>query len=358
MRDNKNRMNICRCFLLALLLLFVLGAFTACFASDRNSDGILRVHFLDVGQSEASFVEFGDELCMLVDTGDEAHAYKVCSYIKECGYSRIDTLFITHPHADHAGGAARVLESFEVGRILTPRVDYTTPEFDSMIKTAKGRGVETVYVGDGDGFAFGECEALFLSCTDVSDDENDQSAVMKLSFGSRAFLFMADVTSNAEEYFLQSDIDISSDVIKVGHHGSDASSSDELVGAVDAKYAVISCSADNEYSHPSPYTVRRFENSGAVVLATDECSDIVFTTDGDGLSVKCKNKSVTEADTLTRSDGEYLYVLDIQTHTLHKKDCDHIKDENTQAYEKTNAQITSLLAEGYRKCRTCFIKGE
>ncbi len=312
------------------------------------------MHFLDVGQSDAAFVELGDDLCMLVDASDGEHAEKVRDYIKALGYSRIDTLLLTHPHADHTGGAETVLESFDVGRIMTPEASYTTPELDAVKAKASETGTELLYVGAGDGFDFGECKAVFLSGGGRYEDENDQSAVMKLSYKSRAFLFMADATAVLEKDIIKTGADLTADVVKVGHHGSDSSSSDELVEAVGAEYAVISCSENNEYSHPSPYSVARYQTGGAAVLPTDEYSDIVFETDGYSMSVKNKNNMEIFYPLKDSAESTvYLWGLDSENHTVHKRGCKHISGKYI---EYTNAELRKITAEGYSCCEICFAK--
>ena len=295
---------------------------------------------------------------MLVDTVDAEHGDRVCRYIKELGYSRIDTLLLTHPHDDHAGGAMAVLGQFEVGRILIPKADYTTPEHQSALSEAQRQGVEIIEVGYGYGFGLGTADVQFLSREGSYEDENDSSAVMKLSYGCRSFMFMGDCTKTAEADLVGSSADISADVIKVGHHGSDGSSSESFISAVQAEYAVISCSADNEYSHPSPYAVDRWIKSGAAVLCTDECSDIVFTTDGESLEVKAENEESVSARTDNGSSGQWSWILNTQNHTVHKPDCRYAKNINEENISHSSADITRLLAEGYRKCKNCFIYQE
>ncbi len=338
---------VCLTAVLCVLILL------SCSEINLNKDGMLRVHFLDVGQSDAAFVEFGSGLCMLVDTADAEHSVKVCEYIKKLGYDRIDTLLISHPHADHAGGGQKILETFRVGRVLLPDTSYTTPELESMHTVAREQGVMVQKIGAGDGFAFGECEVMFLSGGGEYEDENDQSAAMRLSFGDRSFLFMGDCTGECEEDIMSLDFDLLSDVVKVAHHGSGNASSERFIKATGAKYALVSCSADNEYSHPSPYTVHRWEKQGACVIATDEYSDTVFTTDGQSLNVEAKNGHITAPVIEFESVAEeYLWMLDKDKHTVHRYGC-NITDEKDKI-QYSNADIEKICAEGYKRCKKCF----
>ncbi len=338
----------------AVLSVLVLVLFS-CGSSVKNQSGNLRVHFLDVGQSDAAFVELGQDMCMLVDSADAEHGERVCRYIKELGYSKIDTLFITHPHSDHSGGAVEIIEKFSIGRILISNTSYSTPEQESALSLAEQRGIEVISVDDGDGFGFGDSDVMFLKKAGDCTDENDESVAMRLSFGDVAFLFMADCGVEAEAEFSELDKELSANIVKVGHHGSGGSSSDEFISEVGADFAVISCSEDNEYAHPSPYTVNRWQMSGAVVMATDECSDIVFTTDGCDISVSC-NCEDTHTHALSTSEGkECLWVLDTDSHTVHKEDCRHTDSIAKGSVELSSADIERLYAEGYRKCSFCFI---
>ncbi len=340
------------------MLALLLPQLISCNAYKRNAEGELSVHFLDVGQGDASFIELGGGPCMLVDTADAEHGERVCRYIKSLGHTRIDTLLLTHPHDDHAGGALSVLGQLEVGRILIPKADYTTPEQRSALSEAERQGVEIIEIGYGDGFKLGTADVQFLSGGSSYEDENDSSAVMKLSYGERSFLFMGDCTKVAEADLVDSGYDLSADVIKVGHHGSDGSSSERFISAVGAKYAVISCSEDNEYSHPSPYAVNRWEKSGAAVLCTDECADIVFRSDGESLELKTKNREDVSERTDDGFTAERSWILNTKTHTVHNPDCRYAKNINEDNVSYSSADITRLIAEGYRKCKNCFIYQE
>ncbi len=332
------------------LAFFLLLPFYSCSSGVSGESEILTVHFLDVGQADASFVEFGSGLCMLIDTADEEHSGKVCSYIKSLGYTKIDTLLLSHPHADHTGGATSVIEEFRVGRILIPECDYTTPEADEALLLAENQGIEVCTVGLGDSFILGKAEVELLSQYKSYEDENDYSAVARVSYKNRAFLFMGDATSEAEMSLLESGACLRCDAVKVGHHGSNSSSSEEFIKATGALYAVISCSADNEYSHPSPYAVQRWRESSASVIATDECSDTVFKTDGEELWVSVKRENILSGNKKDAESNGYMWVLDTENKVVHESDCRYVNNIEKENAQGTNASLDRILAEGYIRC--------
>ena len=242
----------------------------------------MRVHYIDVKQGDSTFIEFPNDKTMLIDAGKKEQGSNVVNYIKNLGYNKIDYVVGTHPDADHIGGLATVIESFAIGSIYMPKKSSTTQTYLNLLKVIKNKGL-TIHtaISGVNIISLDNLKVDIISPTKEYETSNESSAVIKIVYKKRKFLFMADATTDNE-----ADIkaDVESDVVKVGHHGSDTSSKEEFVQKTKAKYAVISV-GENSYHHPYDIIVKRWENIGAEVLRTDKLGSIVISTDGNNLNI-------------------------------------------------------------------------
>lgn len=242
----------------------------------------MRVHYIDVKQGDSTFIEFPNDKTMLIDAGKKEQGSNVVNYIKNLGYNKIDYVVGTHPDADHIGGLATVIESFAIGSIYMPKKSSTTQTYLNLLKVIKNKGL-TIHtaISGVNIISLDNLKVDIISPTKEYETSNESSAVIKIVYKKRKFLFMADATTDNE-----ADIkaDVESDVVKVGHHGSDSSSKEEFVQKTKAKYAVISV-GENSYHHPYDIIVKRWENIGAEVLRTDKLGSIVISTDGNNLNI-------------------------------------------------------------------------
>ena len=242
----------------------------------------MRVHYIDVKQGDSTFIEFPNDKTMLIDAGKKEQGSNVVNYIKNLGYNKIDYVVGTHPDADHIGGLATVIESFAIGSIYMPKKSSTTQTYLNLLKVIKNKGL-TIHtaISGVNIISLDNLKVDIISPTKEYETSNESSAVIKIVYKNRKFLFIADATTDNE-----ADIkaDVESDVVKVGHHGSDSSSKEEFVQKTKAKYAVISV-GENSYHHPYDIIVKRWENIGAEVLRTDKLGSIVISTDGNNLNI-------------------------------------------------------------------------
>ena len=264
--------------LLLMLLMFTAGCGTI--ASAEN----LLVYFLDVGQADAAILQCGDEV-MMIDGGESSDSSLIYSYLtKTLGITHIDYMIATHPHADHIGSLSGALNACSVGVVYSPVTSYDSKQFSSLVKYTQKQGRDLTVPEVGDSFAFGDAQVQFLSPSQKYSNTNDSSIVVRIVHGINTFLFAGDAEWDAEHDMVDSGYDLSATVLKVGHHGSDTSSSYVFLREVMPKYAVISCGKDNSYGHPTEGVLSRLRDVGAQIFRTDLQGDVVFVSDGTTLS--------------------------------------------------------------------------
>jgi competence protein ComEC len=291
------------------------SSFTAAFAlviifhpfSSPAPDGRLHIDFLDVGQGDSAFVTFPDGTTMLVDGGGKVEfrgdedqdtlapdipgigEAVVSPVLWEKGYSKVDYILATHADADHIQGLADVAKNFQVGEALFGRMPADDPEFAALQAVLKKRGIPMAYVTRGQSVRFGDAvvEVLYPRRDDSPDaaSDNDHSIVLRITLGIRAFLFTGDIEQTAETDLLNSNGRLAADLIKVPHHGSRTSSTQNFVAAVKPRYAVISVGNHSRFGHPHREVVERWQAAGAKVMRTGQTGMISLSTDGEDLEI-------------------------------------------------------------------------
>ena len=246
----------------------------------QNTDGTVSVHFIDVGQADSILVCANGET-MLIDAGTIKMSYRVVDYLNKRRIKRIDHLVATHPHEDHIGGMADVIDQFEIGALYMPKETANTKTFENMVKSAKAKGLQAKVPKTGDRIPLKNTECTVLAPTNgFYESVNNYSIVLRLVYGNTSFLFTGDAEELSESEILRSGFEVQADVLKIGHHGSQTSTSEAFLKAVSPKYAIISVGAGNSYGHPNENVIERLEKNGVTIYRTDFDKDIVVYSDG------------------------------------------------------------------------------
>lgn len=321
-------------------------------------NGALVVHYIDVGQGDSTFIELPNGETMLIDAGERDRGDSVVAYINSAGYKKIDYLIGTHPHSDHIGGMAQVVNSLDIGKIYMPKAQTDTAVFENLLIAIKNKGMKIQTAKAGVTILSGNLTVEILSPTEEEyDNLNNYSAVVKITYGSTSFLFMGDAESLVEN---EISADVSADVIKVGHHGSNTSSSSQFIKRVGASIAVISVGEGNSYGHPDSAVVSAWEKSGAVVMRTDLCGTIVIGSDGteittaDGIFTLSDTESQAIDEIISGDNqAEYKWLLNTSSMKVHYPDCSAAANMSEKNKEYSNKPLDELLAEGYTPCGYC-----
>ncbi len=277
------------CIIISLCMYLIVPRYFSDNTKDKSkNDNELISHYIDVGQGDSEFIEFPDGKTMLIDAGTDKYGETVADYIKKLGYSKIDYLVGTHPHADHIGGMADVIEEFDIGSIYMPKASTNTKTFENLLLAVQEKGMTINTAKTGINILSSkenDYSADILSPSGSEyDDLNNYSVVIKITYGDSKFLYMGDAEKEIENELIDSGADVKADVIKVGHHGSNTSSSSDFVKAVGADYAVFSVGKDNDYGHPHSQTVKRWKNIGAEIYRTDEQGTIIISSNGSDIT--------------------------------------------------------------------------
>lgn len=248
-----------------------------------KQDETLEVYFIDVGQADSILIKTGDDN-MLIDAGNNEDGQKLVNYFKNLGIDTFDYVVATHPHEDHIGGMDDVINNFDINNYYMPNKISTTKTFEDVLDALESNNLNYEVPNVGDEFDLGSASLKVIYAGDDTNDDNDSSIILKMTYGSNTFLFTGDATSNVEKQILNKDI--KSDVLKVAHHGSNYSTTDEFLNKVNPKYAVISVGQNNSYNHPSTTTLDKLNKKNVKLYRTDLVGTIIFTSDGNNISVK------------------------------------------------------------------------
>lgn len=242
-------------------------------------DGEMEVHFIDVGQADCTLLASGGHF-MLIDGGNNDDAERIATYLQNIGVEKLDLVIGTHPHEDHIGSLDTAIEVFDIGAVYMPAVSADTETYRDVIHAIKEKGLEIQHPHAGDVLDFNGIPVEIFGPVKEYSNLNNDSIVLRISVGETSFLFTGDAEAEAEYDILERNPDISTDVLKVSHHGSSGSSMEEFLAYADADYGVISVGEGNIYQHPETITLKRLQNFGIEIFRTDKQGTIVCYTDG------------------------------------------------------------------------------
>lgn len=382
-------------FLCAVILLLSFCLLTtSCQLPDESSESNvsnqplppLTVHFIDVGQADCILIQT-PESALLVDTGDNGTEQTVLNYLKKQGVAQLDYLIGTHPHADHIGGLAEVIRAVDIETLILPNVTSTTRTFEDAVSAMEEKNLEITlpYPGDVYTLSQGDAPVSFMILApneEYGDDLNDWSVGIRLTCGDISFVMAGDAESKAEEDMCANQLNLSANVLKLGHHGSRTSTSLEFLEKVAPADVVISCGAGNDYGHPHKETVQKLEAYGARIFRTDQQGTLIATTDGKALSWNVKpakdysanrtaipdsssqtsspdslssglSEETTSSSTSSQEPQNVTYILNTSSKKFHLPTCGSASDIKEENRQEVSTSREDLIAQGLEPCKRC-----
>lgn len=322
---------------------------------DTQSESRFWIRFLDVGQADSALVMCGGKY-MLIDGGNVADSSLVFSCLKAQGVETLDYIICTHGHEDHVGGLSGALNACGAKTVLSSCKTYDSDAFRDFSKYVEQADAQIKIPEAGSEYAFGDASFTVLSPSRRYEDENNNSVVLRLTYGETSFLFMGDAEREAELDILNSGYTLKSDLIKIGHHGSETSTSYVFLREVMPEYAVISVGKDNSYGHPDETVLSRLNDAGVTVFRTDQSGDILVESDGEKLSISAP-KNTAPASSRTASSEQTVsaaqtgeYIGNINSKVVHLASCGSLPNPENRAYFAT---LEEALRQNYRPCGNC-----
>lgn len=341
-------------------------------------EGTLEVHYIDVGQGDATLIKCGSH-AMLIDGGNNNKGTTVQLYLKKQGVESLDYVIGTHPDADHIGGLDVIVYKYNCEKVIMPDYEKDTRTYQELVDVIHDKNMKITYPVVGEQYALGEAKFTIIAPNSNSygGNANDYSVAILLEYGKNRFLFTGDAEEASEAEMLTNGIDISADVYKVAHHGSRSASTQEFLNAVHPKYAVISCGEGNSYGHPHAEVLNRLRSMGVEVFRTDEQGSIIASSDGENITWNCSATDSWQSGEQTESDRENsedenpgdensgnaisdavtseqtTYVLNTNTKKFHRETCSSVSQIKEENFQKVQMNREELEQSGYSPCKNC-----
>ncbi|MDO8495927.1 MAG: ComEC/Rec2 family competence protein [bacterium] len=278
--------------LIHLVIMLCLSVFAfSTHGTASQKDGLLKIHFFDVGQGDSIFIETPSGRQILVDGGPDNKVLSKLGEVIPFYDKDIDVVVVSHPHADHMVGLVDVLERYDVKNIVEAKESYNSSEFrawEESVKNENANSIEAIsgkIIDLGDGATLTILHPFESVIGDNPKNPHDDVVVAMLKYGELEVMLTGDMETNVERRLIMEGYDLDSDVLKVGHHGSKTSTSEEFLSAVSPEVAVIQVGAKNRYGHPSPEILNRLENSDIKYYRNDVDGDIKLVSDGTDFTI-------------------------------------------------------------------------
>ena len=349
------------CSISALLTAFLL--LTGCTGASPSASGAstapsvpsgtLAVHYLDVGQADCTLL-LSQDAAVMIDAGNREDAQTILQYLESLSIDSLDAVIFTHPHEDHIGAGAAILEKIPVDNLYMNTDTPDSKVYKDLANTADQKGLTPIQPSQHDTFSFGDCRLEFLQTGTDYEDTNDNSLILKVTHGDNRFLFTGDAGQAPEKDLAESGVSLEADVFQAGHHGSEYSNSYVFLRAVNPPNVVISCGRDNSYGHPHEAALSRFRDVGATIYRTDTMGTVIASSDGTNITF---DQQGIESDREHTDDANGLYDLpeasyigNVNSKKFHTDACPSLPAEKNRIYFNTREEA---LEEGYEPCQNC-----
>lgn len=340
-------MNIHKSIKLFTIFIVAIIIITGCEVLDNTPGEFLLMHFIDVGQGDSTLIELPNGEVTLIDGGSRSTRDQLVKYLKDQNIEKIHYLIGTHPHEDHIGGLPEIIRNFEIGKIYLPNKTNNTAIFEELLNEIKKNNITLVVGKTGvDIINSGELKYYIISPFKEYEDINNNSIVTKLIYNNFSAIITGDAEKKAEIDILEGAYDLKANILKVGHHGSSTSNTQDFLDKIQPDFSVISLGKNNEYGHPHKEVVQGLEAMNTKILRTDEMGTIVFQTDGQ--EIKLLNKL---EENEFEQNTEMFYIGNINTKIFHLNSCNSLPNKENQI---TFSSKETAIKQGYKPHSVCI----
>ncbi|AYE32961.1 MBL fold protein [Clostridium septicum] len=329
--------------LLSLFLIIMISLFGVPLNANAQIQENVIVNYIDVGQGDSELIQISGKN-ILIDAGNNDDlAY---NYLKNLGITKLDYVIATHPHSDHIGGMATIIDNFDIGTFYAPKVTATTRVFERMVTALNNKNVKIKVPKVGDTLNIGNVTLEFLAPNSPKYRKvNNYSIVTKLKYGNTSFIFTGDAESLSEGEILQKQLDISADVLKLGHHGSRTSTSKGFLNAVNPKYAIVSAGKGNDYGHPHEETIKKLNEKNIQVFRTDISGTIIAVSNGS--TINFTNEDDTSSSIEKETSDNSVWIANNKSKVYHSNNnCSKMKNP-------IKILLEDAKNRGLRPCSRC-----
>ena len=313
-----------------------------------SANSTMEVHFIDVGQGDSTLLKC-DGYNMLIDAADSSQGTAIQLYLQKQNIDTLTTLVLTHPDADHIGGAPTVITKFSIETVYMSDFTKDNKTYDNLLQALSYKNLNWSKPNAGDSFMLGSAKVTFIAPNATYDTPNNASLGLLIEHGNNTFLFTGDAEEEAEQDIISNGINIKADVYHAGHHGSRSSSSENFLDAVSPSFSVISCGEDNSYGHPHAQTLNSFRSRNIQVFRTDEQGTIVATSDGNKITWNCApSDSWIAGESTQNSQGTASKEvvsdnMTVQNNSSIPKELEDFSSIETGSYESPDVDSTETI---------------
>ncbi|MCQ6276578.1 MBL fold metallo-hydrolase [Bacillus sp. V3B] len=273
---------------------------------EPNAGHEMKVHYIDVGQADSTLIQYsgdGEEYTILIDAGN-FNSTNVSSYLQSQNINQIDIAIGTHPDADHIGQLDQVVNTFDVDEVWLSGNASTSQTFQDVLSAIDSKGIEYHEPRMGEEYDIGPLEVEILYPRVITGKSNEESISLKMTYGNVRFVFTGDAAQENELEMVNSGSDLKAEILHLGHHGSNTSTNQVFLNAVNPEVAIYSAGEDNQYGHPHAEVVNLVRNSGIKLYGTDVNGTIIVTTDGKGYSIETKENGTISPSSVAETPEE------------------------------------------------------
>lgn len=270
------------------LFIIILSLFLYQTNDTSNYKNQMAIHYIDVGQGDCILIQVNNKN-LLIDSGPSSNRKNLLDYLENLNIKRLDYIIATHPHEDHIGNMDTLIRRYNIGSFYSPKIIHSSTTFENMISSLVDKNLKINILNKGvTGIDLGENTSVSVYSpleNLYSDNLNDYSPIIKITFLNNSFLFTADAEISTENTVLSQNENLKCDILKIGHHGSSTSTSPDFITAVNPSVAIISVGKNNSYGHPTPEIISLLNSLNIKTIRTDINGSIIAISDGSNINI-------------------------------------------------------------------------